>query len=109
MGGGVGISVHGSHRVVTEHTLLAMPETGIGFFPDVGATWFLPRCPGAVGMYLGLTGARLSGADCLAAGLGTHAVPAARLAELEDMLVGAAPAGQRDRAVVAACLAELAE
>jgi enoyl-CoA hydratase/carnithine racemase len=59
MGGGVGISVHGSHRVVTEDTLFAMPETGIGFFPDVGATYFLPRCPGEVGTYLGLTGERL--------------------------------------------------
>ena len=57
-----------------------MPETGIGFFPDVGATWFLPRCPGAVGMYLGLTGARLTGADCVDAGVATHAVPSDRLA-----------------------------
>jgi enoyl-CoA hydratase len=86
MGGGVGISVHGGYRVVTGNTLFAMPETGIGFFPDVGGTWFLPRCPGEVGMYLGLTGARLDGADCLAAGVGTHAVPAERLAELETRL-----------------------
>ena len=84
MGGGVGISVHGGYRVVTENTLFAMPETGIGFFPDVGATWFLPRCPGEVGMYLGLTGARLDAADCLDAGIGTHAVPAADLERLED-------------------------
>jgi enoyl-CoA hydratase len=87
MGGGVGISVHGRFRVVTENTLFAMPETGIGFFPDVGGTWFLPRCPGEVGMHLGLTGARLGGADCRHAGIGTHAVPAARLGELEPMLV----------------------
>ena len=108
MGGGVGISVHGSHRVVTERTLLAMPETGIGFIPDVGATWFLPRCPGAVGMYLGLTGARLNGADTLAAGLGTHAVPAARLAELEDMLaVELRP--DKAQGVVTACLGALAD
>ena len=79
LGGGVGISVHGGFRVVTENTLLAMPETGIGFFPDVGATWFLPRCPGEIGMYLGFTGARLNGADCRYAGIGTHAVPSGRL------------------------------
>ncbi len=53
MGGGVGISVHGDFRIATERTQFAMPETGIGFFPDVGGTWFLPRCPGEVGMYLG--------------------------------------------------------
>ena len=57
MGGGVGVSVHGSHRIATENTLFAMPETGIGLFPDVGGSYFLSRCPGALGMYLGLTGA----------------------------------------------------
>jgi enoyl-CoA hydratase/carnithine racemase len=86
MGGGVGVSVHGSHRVATERTLFAMPETGIGFFPDVGATYVLPRLSGALGMYLGLTGARLRAADCLFAGLATHHVPAERLAALEDAL-----------------------
>lgn len=86
MGGGVGISVHGGYRVVTENTRLAMPETAIGFFPDVGATWFLPRCPGEIGMYLGLTGTQLDAADCLAAGLGTHFVAAADLASLEERL-----------------------
>ena len=89
MGGGVGISVHGSHRVVTERTVFAMPETGIGLFPDVGATYVLPRLPGGLGMYLGLTGARLGAADCLTAGLATHHVPAARLAALEDALAAA--------------------
>jgi len=79
MGGGVGVSVHGSHRVVTERTLFAMPETGIGLFPDVGGSHFLPRCPGALGYYLGLTGARLEAADCLYAGIATHFVPAAKL------------------------------
>ncbi|RVW10639.1 enoyl-CoA hydratase/isomerase family protein [Prescottella agglutinans] len=74
MGGGLGISVHGSVRVVTERAGLAMPETAIGFFPDVGASYFLPRLTGAAGMYLGLTGARASGADAVAIGLATHFV-----------------------------------
>ncbi len=87
MGGGVGISVHGSHRVVTENVLFAMPETGIGLFPDVGATHFLPRMPGALGMYLGLTGARLRAADVMYAGIGTHYVPRERLSELVDALL----------------------
>jgi enoyl-CoA hydratase len=86
MGGGVGVSVHGSHRIVTERTLFAMPETGIGLFPDVGATFMLPRLPGALGFYLGLTGARLGAADCLHAGIGTAHVAAARLDDLEATL-----------------------
>jgi len=86
MGGGVGISVHGSHRIATENTLFAMPETGIGMFPDVGGTWFLPRCPGKIGTWLALTGERLKAADCLYAGIATHIVPANRLAALEDAL-----------------------
>lgn len=65
MGGGVGVSIHGSQRFVTERTMFAMPETGIGLFPDVGATWFLPRMPGAFGMFCGLTGARLRGRDAV--------------------------------------------
>lgn len=85
MGGGVGISAHGRYRVVTEQTLVAMPETLIGFFPDVGGTWVLSRDP-ALGMYLGLTGARLHAADALAAGFGSHFVPRDRLAALEEML-----------------------
>jgi enoyl-CoA hydratase len=105
MGGGVGISAHGRYRVVTENTLFAMPETGIGFFPDVGGTWFLPRCPGEVGMYLGLTGARLNGADCRAAGIGTHAVPAARLADFEARLETALDGGGDAHGAVAAALA----
>jgi enoyl-CoA hydratase len=104
LGGGVGISVHGGFRVVTENTLLAMPETGIGFFPDVGATWFLPRCPGEIGMYLGLTGARLNGADCRYAGLATHAVPSARLEEIEATLPEKLESGD-PHAVVTAALA----
>jgi enoyl-CoA hydratase len=107
MGGGVGISVHGAFRVVTENTLFAMPETGIGFFPDVGATWFLPRCPGRTGLWLGLTGARLDGPDCLAAGVGTHPVPAEALPALEQRLVDALGDGDA-HAVVADCLARAA-
>ncbi len=72
MGGGAGISVNGTHRVATERTLFAMPETAIGLFPDVGATRFLNRCPGQIGRYLGLTGARLQAADALYCGLATH-------------------------------------
>ena len=81
MGGGVGVSIHGSHRLVTENALFAMPETGIGFFPDVGATWFLPRMAGEIGMYLGLTGSRLGPADALYCGVATHYVPRDRIAE----------------------------
>jgi enoyl-CoA hydratase len=99
MGGGVGVSVHGSHRVATERTVLAMPETAIGFFPDVGATYVLPRLPGALGMYLGLTGARLGAADALAAGLVTHHAPAARLVALEDALAAADLSGDAFAAV----------
>ena len=77
MGGGVGLSVHGHCRFVTEQTLLAMPETGIGLFPDVGGSHFLPRCPGAIGMYLALTGARLNAADCLYAGIADSLIPVA--------------------------------
>ena len=86
MGGGVGISINGSHRVVTENVTFAMPETGIGLFPDVGGTWFLPRCPGETGMYLGLTGARLKAADTLFAGLATHFVSSQKLPELINVL-----------------------
>jgi enoyl-CoA hydratase len=72
MGGGIGVSVHAPYRVATEHAAFAMPETAIGFFPDIGATFFLPRLPGQLGTYLGLTGARMQGADAVHAGLATH-------------------------------------
>ncbi len=87
MGGGVGVSIHGRFRVVTERTLFAMPETGIGFFPDVGGGYFLPRCPGEIGMYLGLTGARIKAEDCLYTGLATHGVKADQIASLKADLV----------------------
>lgn len=86
MGGGVGLSVHGSHRVATERLVFAMPETGIGLFPDVGGSYFLPRLPGETGMYLGLTGHRIGAADALYLGVATHHVPSARLADLADAL-----------------------
>jgi enoyl-CoA hydratase len=89
MGGGVGVSVHGSHRIADETMVFAMPETGIGLFPDVGGSWFLPRLPGEIGMYLGLTGARLKTADALYAGVATHFVPSAkRDALLESLASG---------------------
>jgi enoyl-CoA hydratase len=99
MGGGAGISVNGAYRIATERTLFAMPETAIGLFPDVGATRFLNRCPGQVGRYLGLTGARLGAADTLYCGFATHFVPCDRVAELVDefgrVVWGAR--GERDR------------
>jgi enoyl-CoA hydratase len=96
MGGGVGLSVHGSHRVVTEHTLFAMPETGIGLYPDVGATYVLPRLPGRLGMFLGLTGWRLKAADCLYAGLASHYVERADTAALMAALEQASDGGGID-------------
>lgn len=86
LGGGLGLSVHGSFRVVTERAVLAMPETAIGFFPDVGASYFLPRLPGAIGTYLGLTGHRLDAADALYTGLATHFVPADGIDAVGDAL-----------------------
>ncbi len=79
MGGGVGIALPCTYRVATENTRFAMPETGIGLFPDVGGGWYLPRLPGKVGMFLALTGARLDGAECLAVGLATHYLPSSAL------------------------------
>lgn len=83
MGGGLGVSVNGSHRIVTERALLAMPETGIGFFPDVGATNFLTRRFPILGLYLGLTGAPLKAVDGLWFGLATHYVPSSSLPSLK--------------------------
>jgi enoyl-CoA hydratase len=89
MGGGVGVSVHGSHRVAGDRFQFAMPEVGIGFFPDVGATWFLPRLPGKVGDYCALTGERLGAGDGVAASLATHRISSARFPELTEALCGA--------------------
>jgi enoyl-CoA hydratase len=91
MGGGCGISVHGSHRVVTETTQLAMPECRIGLFPDIGASWFLARCPGELGLYLGLTGARVGAADALYLGLADYFVARDRLGEVLAALAAGKP------------------
>jgi len=88
MGGGIGVSVHGSHRVAGDKFQFAMPEVGIGFFPDVGATWFLPRMPGEVGTLCALTGERFNSADSCAAGIATHRVPSARFPALLEGLAG---------------------
>lgn len=87
MGGGVGISAPASYRVATERTVFAMPETGIGLFPDVGGGWFLPRLPGETGMWLALTGARLKAADCLLLGIATDFVRAEQVEALKAALL----------------------
>lgn len=84
MGGGVGLSVHGSHRVAGDRTMLAMPEVGIGLFPDVGGTYFLPRLPGRLGLFLALTGWRLKAADAIYCGLATDYVASDRMNALAE-------------------------
>ncbi len=86
MGGGIGVSVHGAARVATETAMLAMPETGIALFPDVGATYLLPRLRGQAGMYMALTGARLHGADAAYVGLATHFTDKDTIAQLPAAL-----------------------
>jgi enoyl-CoA hydratase len=108
MGGGAGISVNGAYRIATERTLFAMPETGIGLFPDVGATRFLNRCPGRIGRYLGLTGARLNAADALYCGFATHFVVQDRIEALCEALAGIAWQKGREFDQVEALLAEFA-
>lgn len=98
MGGGAGVSVHGRYRLADETLSFAMPETGIGFITDVGATYFLSRCPGATGLYLGLTGARIGLADAMALGLFTHAVRA----EDHDALIARLAGGEGANEAIAA-------
>jgi enoyl-CoA hydratase/carnithine racemase len=86
MGGGVGISIHGSHRIATERLSFAMPETGIGLFPDVGGTYFLPRLQNHMGYYLGLTGNRINADDCMALNITQHNVSSTCLNELVTLL-----------------------
>ncbi|ARO22434.1 enoyl-CoA hydratase/isomerase family protein [Rhizobium sp. S9] len=88
MGGGVGLSSHGRHRIVTERTRLAMPETGIGYVPDVGATWLLPKAPGEAGTWLGLTGLDIGAADAIYARLADLRIASSRLGEVIERLSG---------------------
>ncbi|RJG56582.1 enoyl-CoA hydratase/isomerase family protein [Sphingobium terrigena] len=87
MGGGVGISLPARYRVATERTTFAMPETGIGLFPDVGGSWYLPRLPGRVGAWLAATGARIDGADCAAIGIATHYMPSDTLEDVKARIL----------------------
>jgi enoyl-CoA hydratase len=91
MGGGVGLSAHGRHRVVTEKTKLAMPEVGLGFFPDVGGTWLLSRSPGEIGTYFGLTGQTMNGPDAIHARFADAVVPSDKLAALREALTNVRP------------------
>jgi enoyl-CoA hydratase len=91
MGGGVGLSAHGRHRVVTEKTKLAMPEAGLGFFPDVGGTWLLSRTPGELGAYFGLTGQTMNGPDAIHARFADAVVPTEKLPALRERLTGLDP------------------
>ena len=96
MGGGVGLSAHGHHRIVTEKTKLAMPEVGLGFFPDVGGTWLLSRAPGDIGSYFGLTGQTMNGPDAIHARFADAVVPSARLAALREVLTRVRPGTPSD-------------
>jgi enoyl-CoA hydratase len=91
MGGGVGLSAHARHRVVTEKTKLAMPEVGLGFFPDVGGTWLLSRSPGEIGTYFGLTGQTMNGPDAIYARFADAVVPSNRLSALRGVLTKIRP------------------
>jgi enoyl-CoA hydratase len=88
MGGGIGVSVHGSHRIAGDRFSFAMPEVGIGFFPDVGATWFLPRMPGELGAYCALTGDRFGVTDAVSSGIATHRIPSEQFDAVLDGLTG---------------------
>jgi enoyl-CoA hydratase/carnithine racemase len=96
MGGGVGLSAHSAHRVVTEKTKLAMPEVGLGFFPDVGGTWLLSHSPGEIGTYFGLTGQTMNGPDAIYARFADAVVPAAKLPALREALTKVRPATTSD-------------
>src|SRR5208282_3802696 len=89
--GGVGLSAHGRHRIVTERTKLAMPEAGLGFFPDVGGTWLLSHSPGEIGTYFGLTGKTMNGPDAVYARFADTVVPSAKWAALREDLTNLRP------------------
>lgn len=107
MGGGVGISLHGSYPVASETFTFAMPETGIGFFPDIGASYLLTRLPGAVGRYLGLTGESLHAADALAMGLVKQIIPQGCFSDFIQALTDA-ELSRQPLACIQACAAEFA-
>jgi enoyl-CoA hydratase len=96
MGGGVGLSAHSAHRVVTERTKLAMPEVGLGFFPDVGGTYLLSRAPGEIGTYFGLTGTTMNGPDAIYARFADAVVPSAKLPALREALTKVRPGTTSD-------------
>lgn len=89
MGGGVGLSAHGAHRIVTDKTKMAMPEVGLGFFPDVGGTWLLSRAPGGIGTYFALTGQTMTGADAVYAGAADVLIASSDWPSLRDALTNA--------------------
>ncbi len=97
MGGGVGLSAHGPHRIVTEKTKIAMPEVGLGFFPDVGGTWLLSHTPGELGTYYALTGQPMSGADAIYSGLADVLINSCRLAGVARCTDQRADACDRER------------
>lgn len=106
MGGGAGVSIHGRFRVATENSVFAMPETALGLFPDIGASYFLSRLPGFLGEYVGLTGARLDSAEMLASGLATHFVPAERISSLEEALY---KANSSDLGIISSIISEFSQ
>jgi enoyl-CoA hydratase len=107
MGGGIGVSAHAAFRIVTERSKIGLPECGIGFVPDVGATWLLPRAPGELGLWMGLTGRSLAAADAILLGFGDHYLPSDKFAALIAALAALRPEAGNDG--VGRCLAALCE
>jgi len=99
MGGGLGVSMHGSHRIVSEDACLAMPETAIGFFPDVGSSYLFSRSPGSLGMFLGLTGWYMNAADAVYAGIATHFMPKEHFDTFLEALVKVDTAGRAEEII----------